>query len=101
MKRSACTEAQPGYAIRQPDQGVTAEEIWRKTGISEATFYDGKKKYGGFGVAELRELRMRKEENARLRKMVADLRLDKQKLQDVIKESVEARSRKAISRVVA
>ena len=54
--------------------------------ISEATFYNWKKKYGGLGVSELRELRQLKDENARLKQMVADLSLDKQMLQDVIKK---------------
>jgi putative transposase len=55
-------------------------------GISEATFYAWKKKYGGLGVSELRELRQLKEENAKLKQMVADLSLDKQMLQDVLKK---------------
>ena len=64
------------------------EEICRKMGISEATFYNWKKKYGGLGVSELRELRQLKEENAKLKQMVADLSLDKQMLQDVIKKKL-------------
>lgn len=55
-------------------------------GISQATFYNWKKKYGGLGVSELRELRQLKEENSKLKQMVADLSLDKQMLQDVIKK---------------
>lgn len=55
-------------------------------GISEATFYNWKKKYGGLGVSELRELRQLKEENSKLNQMIADLSLDKQMLQDVIKQ---------------
>jgi putative transposase len=57
-------------------------------GISEATFYNWKKKYGGLGVSELRELRQLKEENSKLKQMVADLSLDKQMLQDVIKKKL-------------
>jgi putative transposase len=57
-------------------------------GVSEATFYNWKKKYGGLGVSELRELRQLKDENARLKQMVADLSLDKQMLQDVIKKKL-------------
>lgn len=64
------------------------EEICRKMGMSEATFYNWKKKYGGLGVSELRELRQLKEENAKLKQMVADLSLDKQMLQDVIKKKL-------------
>lgn len=76
------------FAIRQSEQGVRVEEVCRKMGISEATFYNWKKKYGGLGVSELRELRMLKEENSRLKQMVADLSLDKQMLQDVIKKKL-------------
>lgn len=57
-------------------------------GISEATFYNWKKKYGGLGVTELRELRQLKDENARLKQMVANLSLDKQMLQDVIQKKL-------------
>ncbi len=78
MKKSKFTDAQIVFAIKQSELGVTVEEICRKMGISEATFYNWKKKYGGLGVSELRELRMLKDENARLKKMVADLSLDKQ-----------------------
>ena len=77
------------FAIKQSDQGVWPEEICRKMGISEATFYNWKKKYGGVGVSELRELRQLKEENAKLKQLVADLSLDKQILQDVVKKSFE------------
>lgn len=57
-------------------------------GIIEATFYNWKKKYGGLGVSELREMRQLKEGNARLKQMVADLSLDRQMLQDVIKKKL-------------
>lgn len=90
MKKSKFTEAQIVFSIKQSEQGVKVEEICRKMGISEATFYNWKKKYGGLGVSELRELRQLKDENARLKQMVADLSLDKQMLQDVIKKSSEA-----------
>ena len=96
MKKSKFTEAQIVFAIKQSEQGVTVEEICRKMGISEATFYNWKKKYGGLGVSELRELRMLKDENARLKKMVADLSLDKQMLQDIVKKSSEACSKKGV-----
>jgi putative transposase len=59
-------------------------------GISEATFYNWKKKYGGLGVSELRKLRQLEEENAQLKKLVADFSLDKQMLQDVLKKSFKA-----------
>jgi putative transposase len=88
MKRSKFTEAQIVFALKQSETGVTVEEICRKMGVSEATFYNWKKKYGGLGVSELRELRMLKEENSKLKQMVADLSLDKQMLQDVIKKKL-------------
>ncbi len=99
MKKSKFTEAQIVFAIRQSDQGVKVEEICRNMGISEATFYNWKKKYSGLGVSELRELRMLKEENSRLKQMVADLSLDKQMLQDVIKKSFEACSEALFGRL--
>ena len=86
MKKSKFTEAQIVFAIKQSEQGVKIEEICRKMGISDATFYNWKKKYGGMGVSELRELRQLKEENAKLKQMVADLSLDKQMLQDIVKK---------------
>ena len=88
MKKSKFTEAQIVFAIKQSEAGVTVQEICRKMGVSEATFYNWKKKYGGLGVSELRELRQLKDENSRLKQMVADLSLDKQMLQDVIKKKL-------------
>src|ERR1700743_3418964 len=95
MKKSKFTEAQIVFAIKQSKTGVQVAEICRKMGISEATFYNWKKKYGGLGVAELRELRQLKDENSKLKQMVADLSLDKQMLQDVIKKSFEDRPEEA------
>lgn len=88
MKKSKFTEAQIVFSLKQSEQGVRVDELCRKMGISEATFYNWKKKYGGMGVSELREFRMLKDENARLKQMVADLSLDKQMLQDVIKKKL-------------
>ena len=88
MKKSKFSEAQIVFAIKQSESGISVEEICRKMGISEATFYNWKKKYGGLGVSELRELRQLKEENSKLKQMVADLSLDKQMLQDVIKKKL-------------
>ena len=61
-------------------------EVCRKMGISSATFYNWKKKYGGLGVSELRRLKSLEEENSRLKKLVADLSLDKEILQDVLQK---------------
>ena len=81
-------ESQIVFALKQAETGTKVDEVCRKLGISEATFYNWKKKYGGLGTSELRELRQLKEENAQLKKLVADLSLDKQMLQDVIKKKL-------------
>jgi len=88
MKKSKFTEQQIVFALKQAENGVKVDEICRKMGISEATFYNWKKKYGGLGVTELRRLKQLEEENARLKQIVADLSLDKQMLQDVLKKNV-------------
>ena len=92
MKKSKYTEEQIAFALRQAQTGTRVEEICRKFGISQATFYNWKKKYGGLGVSELRRLKQLEVENSRLKKMVADLSLDKEMLQDVIQKSYEASS---------
>ena len=74
------------FAIKQVETGTRLPEVCRKMGISEATFYNWKKKYGGLGVSELRRLKNLEEENSQLKKLVADLSLDKQILQDVLKK---------------
>lgn len=88
MKKSKYTEAQIAFALKQAESGTSVEEICRKMGISEATFYNWKKKFGGLGVAELRRLRQLEEENNKLKQIVADLTLDKQMLQDVLKKKL-------------
>jgi putative transposase len=87
MKKSKFTEAQIVFALRQAESGTKVEEVCRKLGISEATFHNWKKKYGGLGVTELRKLKELQEENQRLKQIVADLSLDKQMLQDVLKKN--------------
>lgn len=88
MKKSKFTERQIIFALKQAETGVTVAEVCRKMGISEATFYNWKKKYDGLGAAELRRLRQLEEENLRLKQIVADLTLDKQMLQDVLKKKL-------------
>lgn len=88
MKKSKFTEAQIVFAIKQSETGVTVSEVCRKLGVSEATFYNWKKKYGGLGVTELRKLRQLEEENFQLKKLVADLSLDKHMLQEVLKKKL-------------
>ena len=86
MKRSRFTEEQIAYALRQAEAGTQVADVCRQIGIAEATFYLWKKKYGNLGVPEVRELRQMREENARLKRLVADLTLDKQILQEVIRK---------------
>lgn len=78
------TEQQIAYALKQAETGVTVQEVTRKMGIAEATFYNWKKRYSGLTGTELRELKQLQEENKQLKKLVADLSLDKQMLQDVL-----------------
>ena len=87
MKKTKFTEAQIVFALRQAENGVKVEDVCRKLGISDATFYNWKKKYGSLGVTELRKLKQLEEENNRLKQIVADLALDKQMLQDVLKKN--------------
>ena len=84
MKKSKFTEEQIAFALKQAESGTTVEEICRKMGISQATFYAWRKKFGGLGVAELRRLRQLEEENRKLKQLVADLSLDKAMLQAVV-----------------
>lgn len=84
MKKSRFTEAQISFALRQAETGTRVAEVCRKMGISEMTFYRWKRKYGGLGVSDLRRLKQLEEENRQLKRLVADLTLDKQMLQDVL-----------------
>ena len=84
MKKSRFSDEQIAHALRQSEAGTPVAEITRKLGVSEATFYAWKKKFGSMGTAEIRELRQLREENLKLKRLVADLSLDKTMLQDVI-----------------
>ncbi|BEU72821.1 hypothetical protein MAFF211271_23760 [Ralstonia syzygii subsp. indonesiensis] len=88
MKTSKFTEAQIAFALKQAELGTKVEEVCRKLGISEATFYNWKKKYGGVGPSELRRMRQLEEDNAKLKRLVADLSLDKAMLQDVLSKKL-------------
>ena len=88
MKKTRFTEEQIAYALRQAESGTAVDQICRKMGVSEATFYRWKKKFTGMGVAELRRLRQLEEENRKLKRLVADLSLDKAMLQDVLSKKV-------------
>lgn len=89
-KRSKFTESQIIFALKQSETGVKVEEVYCKMGISDATFYDWKEKYGGLGVSELRRFRQLEEENYKLKQIVADNAHDKQMLQNVFEKNSEA-----------
>ena len=88
MKKSRFTEEQIVRAIHEHDQGKKAEDVCRELGVSQASFYAWKKQYAGLGIAELRELRQLRDENARLKTIVADLTLDRQILQETLSKKV-------------
>jgi putative transposase len=70
--------------LREAESGETVVEVCRKHGISQQTFYLWKKKYAGLGLSELRELRQLREENGKLKRLVADLSLDRHVLQEIL-----------------
>jgi putative transposase len=80
MKRKRFTDEQIGYALRQVEAGKTVTETCREMGISQQTFYRWRRKFAGMGVAELRRLKQLEKENKRLKRLVADLSLDKHML---------------------
>jgi putative transposase len=86
MKSSRYSPEQVAFAMRQAESGTPVSEVCRKMGIVEQTFYRWKKKYAGMGVTEVRRLRILEEENKKLKQLVADLSLDKQMLQDVLRK---------------
>ena len=88
MKRSKFTEEQIVYAIRQAEAGTAVGDLCRQLGVSDATFYAWKKKYAHLGVSELRRLRQLEEENSRLKRLVADLSLDKHMLSEALRKKV-------------
>jgi putative transposase len=87
MSRSKHTEAQIIGAVKQVEAGRKADEVAREVGVSAHTIYAWKQKYGGLEVAEAQELKQLRDENTRLKKLVADLSLDKDALQFVIKKN--------------
>ncbi len=85
MKRKRYKEQQIVFALQQDEAGTPVAEICRKMGIAEQTFYRWKKRYGDLGVSEIRRLKQLEDENCRLKRVVADLTLDKAMLQDVLR----------------
>lgn len=88
MKKSKYTDQQIAFALKQAETGTPVEEVCRKFGISQQTFYRWKKKFAGLGTEELRRLKSLEDENKRLKSLVADLSLDKQILQDVLSKKL-------------
>lgn len=88
MKASKFTDAQKAFIIKQTEDGTPVAEVCRKAGISQATFFNWRKKYAGLMPSEMRRLRELEQENARLKKIVADLALDKEMLQDIVKRKL-------------
>ena len=88
MKKSRFTEEQILYALRQVESGTPPADVCRQLGCSEATFYIWKKRYGNLGLSEVKELRQLRDENARLKRLVADLTLDKHILTEVVRKKL-------------
>jgi putative transposase len=88
MKRSRFREQHIAFVLRQAEEGTPIAEVCRKAGISEASFYAWRKKYGGLLPSEMKRLNQLEEENQRLKKLVANLSLDKEMLQDVIRRKI-------------
>jgi putative transposase len=88
MRRSKFTPEQIAAAVKQAEAGIPVAELSRRLGVSENTFYRWRAKYGGLAPSEVRRLKELEEENGRLKRLVADLVLDKQILQDVLSKKV-------------
>jgi putative transposase len=88
MKASKFSDAQKAFILKQASDGMPVAEICRKAGISPATYFNWKRKYDGLLPTEMRRLKQLEDENAKLRKVVADLSLDKEMLQDVLRRNL-------------
>ena len=88
MKASKFSDAQKAYIVKRGEEGAPVAETCREAGISQGTYFNWKKKYAGLMPSEMKRLRELEQENARLKKIVADLALDKEMLQDVIKRKL-------------
>lgn len=88
MKASKFSDAQKAFILKQGADGMPVADICRRAGISQATYFNWKKKYEGLAPLEMRRLKQLEDENAKLRKLVADLSLDREMLQDVIRRKM-------------
>ena len=86
MRKSRFSEEQITMALRQAEAGTPVDEICRKLGVSQATFFRWKKRFGSLGVPEIRELRQLRDENRKLKQLVADLSFDKTILQESLRK---------------
>ena len=86
MKKTRFSEEQITYALRQVEAGTPPADVCRQLGCSEASFYIWKKRYGNLGMTEVKELRQLRDENTRLKRLVADLTLDKHMLSEAVKK---------------
>ena len=86
MRKSRYTDQQIALALQQAEVGAPVAEICRKYGIAEQTFYRWKKKFGKLAPSEIKKLKQLEDENRRLKGLVADLTLDKQMLQEVLRK---------------
>jgi putative transposase len=84
MAKKGHSEEEILRVLREAESGATVVEICRKHGISQQSFYLWKRKYAGLGLSELRELRQLREENGKLKRLVADLSLDRHILQEIV-----------------
>jgi putative transposase len=87
MKKIKYTEEQIVGILKEVEAGITVSEICRKYGISDATYYNWKAKYGGMAASDIKRLRQLEDENRRLKHLVADLTLDNQALKAVISKN--------------
>ena len=88
MKASKFSDAQKAFILKQGEQGAPVAEICRKAGISQATYFNWKKKYEGLTPPKMRRLKQLEDENVKLRKLVADLSLDREMLQDIVRRKI-------------
>jgi putative transposase len=88
MKASRFSDAQKAFILKQGADGVPVADVCRKAGISQATYFNWKRKYDGLLPNEIRRLKQLEDENAKLRKVVADLTLDKEMLQDALRRKL-------------
>ena len=88
MKASRFSDAQKALILKQAADGMPVADVCRKAGISQATYFNWKRKYDGLSPTEMRRLKQLEEENSKLKKIVADLSLDKEMLQDVLRRKL-------------